>query len=400
MQIMSRIAYFDCFSGASGDMLLGSLLDAELELDFLQQQIAKLGLSEVQLLSQKATCSAISAKQFTVQHQAQHQQRNLDAITELINAANLPETVVQNACKIFSRLAEAEARVHGIDIQKVHFHEVGAVDSIIDIVGFCIALHKLDIQTLYCSPLALGSGTITCQHGQLPAPAPATVELLKNIPVITGQNAPGELTTPTAAAILSTLAKSFGPMPGMVIRSLGYGAGTRPGRKVPNMVRVLIGSDLAASDQEADVVAVLETQIDDMTGQQLAHLCQILLADGALDVVQIPIYMKKGRPGVLLQTLARTEDIGKLENILFEHSSTFGIRSKLLSRSKLERRWITVKTQWGPVKVKLGYRSGKLIRIAPEYEDCRAAATKGDVTLMDLIDQAKHLAANQLEKGT
>ena len=166
------------------------------------------------------------------------------------------------------------------------------------------------------------------------------------------------------------------------------------------MVRVLIGSDLAASNQEADVVAVLETQIDDMTGQQLAHLCQILLADGALDVVQIPIYMKKGRPGVLLQTLARTEDTGKLENILFEHSSTFGIRSKLLSRSKLERRWITVKTQWGPVKVKLGYRSGKLIRIAPEYEDCRAAATKGGVTLMDLIDQAKHLAANQLEKGT
>jgi len=396
---MSRLAYFDCFSGASGDMLLGSLLGAGLQLPALQAQIDKLALGSVNLQAKKTMRAGIAATQFSVAWDQQQEHRNLGAIVDLISRACLPQEVVNNACRIFTRLARAEARVHGIDVRQVHFHEVGAVDSIIDIVGFSVGLQQLGIERLHCSPLALGGGTVQCQHGQLPVPAPATLELVKGFPVTAGGQE-RELTTPTAAAILTTLAQGFGDMPTMVPRDTGYGAGSDQVEGIPNVVRVTIGEGGPCGEAfESDAITVLETQMDDMAGQQLSLLCTLLLAEGALDVVQVPIYMKKGRAGVLVQVLAGHGDVDKLLDMLFRHSSTFGVRQYLATRRKLRPEFVTVKTRWGSVKVKVGYRGSEVIRVAPEYEDCREIAETEGIALCDIIDRARQLAMAQVCEG-
>jgi len=394
---MGKIAYFDCFSGAAGDMLLGSLLDAGLSLQALQDYIDKLNLPDVKLRLQPVNKSGIAAKHFGVTFPKQHQHRNLATITGIINAADLPKAVTDNACRIFTRLADAEARVHGIDVQQVHFHEVGAVDAIVDIVGFCVALHELGIERIHSSPLVLGRGSAPCEHGQLPVPAPATIELARGVPVAGGEEQ-GELTTPTGAAILTTLADGFGPIPPMTVESVGYGAGTRDGKALPNVLRVLIGYPSAAADADADAVSVLETQIDDMPGEQIAYLCERLLGEGALDVVQMPIYMKKARPGVLVQVLCRLGDEDRLIRTLFEHSSTFGVRRHMAVRSKLTRRWQTVQTPYGAIRVKLGFLAGTLRQVAPEYDDCQKAAAEHAVPLARVFEQARQQVLEELDK--
>ncbi len=408
-----RCGYFDCFSGAAGDMILGAILHAGCPLDALQSAIARLKLPGVRLSAESVRRGGIAATQAHVNvlplsDQARPHQprraRHLPEILDIIAAAQLPGAVEQHAVRIFRRLAEAEAAVHGITVDSVHFHEVGADDAIVDIVGACAGIELLGIQRNICSPIRTGHGTVQCAHGILPVPAPATAELLKNVPLAAADE-PVELTTPTAAAILTTLAESFGPPPAMRILSVGYGAGTRETHTRPNVLRLILGEletetelrgsaspadeqDQARSNLESDRVVVLEAQVDDATGQAVAFACETLLAAGALDAYVVPIVMKKSRAGQLLTVLGRPEDRTRLEAIIFRETTTFGIRRHECQRSTLPRQHATVATRFGPIRVKVGRRSDGSLQAWPEYEDCAAAARQFGAALRDVQQEA------------
>jgi hypothetical protein len=319
--------------------------------------------------------------------------RHLHQITAIIDAARLPPAVAVDAKHIFQRLAAAEAQVHATTIEKVHFHEVGATDAIVDIVCACAALHELGIEAVHCSAIPTGHGTVRCEHGVMPVPAPATANLLAGVPLAACEE-PGELTTPTGAAILTTLSRSFGPPPDMIVRSIGYGAGAREGRTRPNVLRVLIAESAAAAAEELDLVAVLEAQVDDAPGQVVAHAAERALAEGALDAYIVPIIMKKGRPGQLLTVLCRPPDAEKLADVLFRETTTFGVRRATLARRKLARHHMTVETAYGSIRVKVGRRGGAVVQAWPEYEDCAAAALRAGVALRD-VQQAALAAFGQ-----
>ena len=315
--------------------------------------------------------------------------RNLSDIQKLLADSSLDGRVGSEAAEIFQRLAQAEAEVHGTDIQKVYFHEVGAVDSIVDIVGSCIALNLLGIEKVYCSELAVGSGTIRCAHGELPVPAPATAQLLLGVPTKVGY--PGrELTTPTGAAILTSFAQSFGPAPAMRAERLGYGAGRHDDPDHPNVLRVVIGEELTeqGTDAEADEVWQVETNLDDAPGEMIGPLYDALLARGALDVYVTPIQMKKNRPGMLISVLVGPENLDEIETVLFEHTPTFGLRRRKCQRSKLSRRMVNVQTPYGSIRVKVGSRGGRELTASPEFEDCREAAEKHGVPQRQVYNEA------------
>ncbi len=380
-----KICYLDCFSGVSGDMLLGALVDAGADADELRKRIGRLGLEGVELRFEKCKRSGIGGTNLTVQVEHDHHHRSLSRIEEIIAGSDLSESVKERSIRIFRRLGEVEAAIHQMPIEKVHFHEVGALDSITDIVGTCIAFDLLGIERIYCSALNLGSGTVEAAHGVMPVPAPATAALVQGIPTYS-EGPAAELTTPTGAAIVTTLADEFGTMPAMRIGSVGYGAGDRDFKKHPNLLRAVIGEQSQA--REATRIFVIEANVDDMNPQVAGYVRERLQDTGALDVTLAPVYMKKDRPGLMISVLAKPEDREKLSELLFTETTTLGIRMYPVERRVLERRWQPVETSYGEVRIKVASENGTVRNFAPEYEDCRRIALEKGVPFKEVWQQA------------
>ena len=385
-----RAAYFDCFSGASGDMILAALVDAGAELEQIRSGLSSLDLHGYELTASQVKRASLRARRVEVVISSDDQpQRNLSDILSLIDHSKLAQGVKSLAGQIFRRLAEAEAAVHATQVEKIHFHEVGAVDSIIDIVGSCIALDLLGIEKFYCSELAIGSGSVRCKHGDLPVPAPATAQLLLGIPTRVGYP-DRELTTPTGAAILTTLCKHFGSCPDMRTEKLGYGAGRADLPGHPNVLRVMIGQlqPAPSAESQSDQVWLVQTNLDDAPGQFIGPLYELLLARGALDVYVTPIQMKKNRPGVLISVLVSPEKLPEIEAALFEATPTFGLRRHLCQRSKLIRRTVQVQTSYGMIGVKVGLRGQQELTASPEFEDCQTAASRHSLSVQQVYNEA------------
>lgn len=381
-----RIAYLDCASGISGDMTLGALLDAGVELAAVSAGVDSLGLPSCRLVATEVKKHGFRATQLTVEHEPEHKHRHLHHIDAMIDGSALSDRQKDLARRIFRRLAEAEAKVHGSTIEKVHFHEVGAVDSIADIVGAAIAWDLLGVDRIVASPVPTGTGTIQIAHGRCSVPAPAVAELLKGAP-LAASDVPFELTTPTGAAILATLVDSYGPLPAMTIERIGYGAGQRDLPGQPNLLRLLVGQ-ANESTLASDQVWVLETNLDDVTGETIGYCTTKLWEAGALDVYTTAIQMKKNRPGVTLTVLCSTSDSAKMEKILFRETGTLGVRRWPASRHKLERRPHTVTTTWGPVEGKLAWIAGQPATFSPEYDACSRVAAANNVALREVFDAA------------
>jgi uncharacterized protein (TIGR00299 family) protein len=375
-----KLCYLDAFSGISGDMTVGALLDAGADFPALEAALISLGTGAA-FRVEKTKRRGIAASKFHVDGGEAKAHRHLHHIEKIIDAADLPDRVKQDSKAVFRRLGEAEAKVHGVGIEKVHFHEVGAVDSICDIVGACFCLHDLGIQQLAASPLNVGSGTVNTEHGVLPVPAPATSELLRGQPIYSRGPAL-ELTTPTGAAIATTLASSFGALPPMSITATGFGAGDRDFAEHANVLRVLIGDTTTAS--EATTISVIETNVDDTSPQVLGYAMERLLEAGALDVTLTPIQMKKNRPGTMLTVLARVEDRERLAEVMLSETSTLGLRTYTAERRVQAREMISVETPYGCVRVKSSASGG----FAPEFDDCRTLALQAGVPLKTVLAEA------------
>ena len=375
-----KICYLDAFSGISGDMTVGALIDAGADSGAVVLALEGLGTGAKFTIEKTKRCG-ITASKFRVTggHATGH--RHLKNILELIDASALPGSVKQAASAVFQRLGEAEAKVHDISLDKVHFHEVGAVDSICDIVGACAAFDLLDVDEIHSSPLNVGSGTVKTEHGVLPVPAPATAELLTGKPVYT-RGPSVELTTPTGAAIAATLASEFGPLPPMQITATGYGAGDRDFQEHANVLRVLIGETTGA--EEATSVAVLEANIDDSSPQVLGYAMERLLEAGALDVTLESVLMKKNRPGTLVRVIAKPEDREALAQLVFAETSTLGLRIYSAERRVKARHTLEVETPYGKVRIKIADNGS----YAPEYEDCRKLARETGVPLKQILAEA------------
>ena len=385
-----RIAYFDCFAGISGDMALGALLDAGADLLQLKAQLARLEIDDYDLTAEKLTKGTITATDVTVKLLHQQKPRRFSDIKRSIDQSGLSETVKNRSTAIFKRLGEAEAKIHSKSIEEVHFHEVGATDAIVDIVGTCICLDLLDIDKVYASPMPTFHGMVETAHGKFPLPAPATVEILKGVPWRTC-GIEGEIVTPTGAAILAELADRFGDMPAMTAQSVGYGAGKKD-FGIPNVLRMIVGEAVQEAQQpfsgEYEEVVVLETNIDDLSPQIYEVVMDRAFAAGALDVYLSPIQMKKNRPATLVSVICAPADTDKMTAILFEETSTIGIRIDTRRRICLPREVIKVKTNFGQIRVKVARRSGEVINVQPEYDDCKSAAAKSEVPVKMVRDTA------------
>ena len=389
-----KFAYFDCFAGASGDMILGSLLDAGLELERLKAELTKLHLTHYELQAENVLKKGVAGCQARVvvdgTHHKQHH-RHLAEIKGLIAKSDLDHSIQQKSIEIFTRLAEAEARVHQTTIEQIHFHEVGAMDAIIDITGAVVGTSLLGIQKIFCSPLHLGSGMVECAHGRLPVPAPATAELVKGKPVYsTGVG--GELLTPTGAAILTTLASDFGPMPAMSVKQIGYGAGTSD-PSIPNLLRVMIGEAAEdVGDCEMEQVAVIETNIDDMNPQIYDYIIQKVLQLGALDIFLAPVQMKKNRSGTLATIICPPKAVEIFAKFLLQETTTIGLRWRVENRIKAQRTIKKINTKYGVINVKVAEIGGEIINITPEYEECKRVALEQGVPLKKVIEEVKSMS--------
>jgi pyridinium-3,5-bisthiocarboxylic acid mononucleotide nickel chelatase len=405
-----RIAYLDCFAGISGDMLLGALLDAGVDPNILHEATAALNLN-ASLKIEKVDRSGISSTKVHIyegdhlagaphthedihEHPHTHEPqpshghnhthgRSLAAIRDLINDAALAPEVKATAIETFELLGASEAKIHNVPIEKIHFHEVGAVDAIVDIVAARAGIHALAIDRWHSSPLNVGGGMVDCAHGRFPVPAPATADLLRGLPTYSA-HIEKELVTPTGAALIRTLAPAYGPQPAMRVQQIGYGAGSRNPKDFPNVLRLSIGE---SADPTHAAVAVLETALDDLSPQILAHVTERALALGALDVMSTAVQMKKGRLGTLLTILADDAQVPALENLLLRETSTLGVRIHHERRSCLDRTHTTVTTPYGNIRIKIGSRNGEIYNAAPEFEDCRAAAAQHNVPVK-LVQQA------------
>ncbi len=368
-----RAAHFDCFSGISGDMTLGALLDAGVDADALRAGLNSLGLP-IQLVVEKIRKGGFAATRASIEAPEEHVHRYLADVEEIVHRGRLSEHQIELALKIFRRLAEAEAAAHGMPLDRVHFHEVGALDSIADIVGSAIGLDLLGVERITSRAVPTGNGMVKCAHGLMPIPAPGTAALLKGVP-LAATTIKGELTTPTGAAILTTVVQEWVESPAMTIEAIGHGAGQRELLEQPNLLRLFVGTVSPPREQgaEADRVWVLETNLDDVPAEVIGYCFECLFAGGALDVFSTPIQMKKNRPGVLLSVLAPEAALEALETILFRETATLGVRRYAVQRHKLRREAVTVETPWGPVQAKRGWREGGPEVIAPEYEDCAAS---------------------------
>ncbi len=384
-----RVAHFDCFSGISGDMTLGALIDAGVEAEAVRAAVASLGLP-VTLEIEKVRKGGFAATEVRVEAPAEHTHRFLPDIEEILGRGSLTDRQRDLARRIFRRLAEAEAAVHGMPLEKVHFHEVGALDSIADIAGAAVALDLLGVERFTSGPVATGGGMVKCAHGLMPVPAPGTAELLKGVP-LRPSTIKAELTTPTGAAILTTVVREWVEQPAMTIERIGHGAGQREFVEQPNLLRIFVGQahGLHSVGLLSDRVWVLETNLDDLPAEVIGYCYDLLLAAGALDVFTTPIFMKKNRPGVLLSVLAPESAIAAVEEILFRETTTLGVRRYQASRHKLPRRPVTVETPWGPVQGKLSWLEGRPPLFAPEYEDCARVARQHSVALREVYAQAQ-----------
>ena len=368
---MSRVAYLEPVGGIAGDMVLAALVGVGADLEPIAEALSDLGVPGISLTASTVQRGAFAAVHVNVEAaNSGHHHRHWSDIRRLLTDSRLPERAKARALAVFERIAVAEGEVHGIPVEDVHFHEVGAWDSIADIVGVALALEQLEIDTLVASPPPLSSGSIQCDHGTMPLPAPATLRLMSGWPVRPGPHNL-ECTTPTGAGILAALATP-GAMPTMTVSATGMGAGTRDTADPPNVLRVTIGE--AKASEHADAVTVIEAQMDDLTGEHLPPLIEALLDAGALDAYATPVLMKKGRSGLLLTALARTEHVASVSDALLRHGSTFGVRHSSASRQVLDRWHATVDTPWGEVRVKIGALNGEVLHASPEYEDVQAVA--------------------------
>jgi pyridinium-3,5-bisthiocarboxylic acid mononucleotide nickel chelatase len=389
-----KTLYFDCFAGASGDMILGAMVAAGVDSRVLREQLSLLGVEGFSVEFETVNRSGLSATYARVQAAHEHTHRHLADILQIIFASALSEGVKQRAAKIFSRLAEAEARVHNEPVDHVHFHEVGALDAIVDVIGASICFELLAIDRFVCSPLHVGSGTVEMAHGRFPVPPPAVTELLKGVPFYSTDVA-GELLTPTGAAIITTVADEYGAIPQMVVEQVGYGAGTREYDKFPNVLRVLLGEadSHTASDER---LWMIETNIDDLSPQIIGHVMDRVFELGALDCYFTPVQMKKNRPGVLLSILCRKREKEAVMRLVFTETTTLGLRSYEVERRALERNIVSVKTQYGPIDVKVAHLNGHIVNEMPEFEQCRRAAKDADVPLK-VVEEAVRLALAKMK---
>jgi uncharacterized protein (TIGR00299 family) protein len=382
-----RIAYLDCSTGISGDMTLGALIDAGVDSAIIRAAVDSLGLSGVKLITETVMKEGFRATSVRIEHPEQHAHRHLADIHAIIDrAGGITPSQRDLARRIFGAVAEAEARVHGTTVDRIHFHEVGAIDSIVDIVGAAVGFDVLGADQIVASRVPTGRGQVRIDHGVCTVPTPGTAELLKGIPLV---DVPieAELTTPTGAAILKTVVDRFGPLPEMSIESIGYGAGTKDFPQRANMLRLFVGT--AEPRADSDYVTLLETNLDDVSAEVIGYTKRRLLEAGALDVFSTAIQMKKDRPGTLVSVLAGMSDVEKLESILFDETGTFGIRRTVVERSKRSRREHIVQTAWGPVRGKLGWRQGEECLFTPEFEDCARLAGEKGVPLREIYRAAE-----------
>lgn len=392
MDQFGRIAYVDCFSGISGDMLLGALLHAGLGEDTLRQELAKLDLADAVLELQTTSCQAIGCIRVTISDKQRQELRTLPTIRKILDNSDLAPAIRTKSLAVFQALAEAEAKVHDIPVDRVHFHEIGALDTIFDVVGTVIGLHHLGISRLVVSPLPLGNGFVQCAHGRLPLPAPAVCELLHDVPTY-GVDIQKELVTPTGAALAKVLADDFGPMPAMSITATGYGAGTQilP-RQQPNLLRLLIGN--GTHIDEAQVVTVMETHLDDWNPEFFPYLCDLLLGRGALDVSLSACQGKKGRPGFHLQVICKPADSTMVQDTILSETTAIGLRYRQEQRRTLPREMVCIPTPWGDISAKkVSTPRGPVIY--PEYEACRKTALENALSLDEVYRAVYRLTGQQ-----
>jgi len=393
-----KLLYFDCFSGISGDMVLGALLDAGADLAQIEAALRRLPVTGWMISAEKVTRGAICAAHVHVATSEKHRHRSLGEILEMIAGAGLPPRAAVRAAEIFRRLGEAEAKVHGVPVEQVHFHEVGAVDAIVDIVGACLGFELLGIEQFACSALNVGGGRVHTAHGILPVPAPATAELLRQAPTYSS-GVERELATPTGAAIVAALAAHFGPLPPMKVAQIGYGAGSAELTEQPNVLRVFVGEALEteAGTRFDETVTVIEANLDDMNPQIYGYFAERAVAAGALDVFATPVQMKKGRPGQLVTVLCAPQDTNRLVELIFAETTTIGVRLHQAQRRTLEREIVPVETPFGTVQIKVARMNGRVLNAAPEYEDCRRIAAERGVPLKQVFADA--LAQFHLRNG-
>lgn len=385
-----KIAYFDCLAGAGGDMIVAAMIDAGVDAEDLKAQLETLqieGLGIELSETMRAGLRAFSFKPFSPE---QHHHRKLEQIIGIIRESKIADPAKEQAVTTFTRLADAEAAVHGKKAEDITFHEVGAIDSIADIVCAAIGIESLramGLQRIHCSPLSVGGGSVKAAHGLLPVPAPATAELLKGIPIVGGP-VDAELLTPTAAAILTGIVDHFGALPSMKIETVGYGAGSRDFSEFSNVVRLILGETADEPDANADTVCVLETNVDDISGELVGAAVDKLLTCGALDVFTTPIYMKHNRPAVKISIICKTADASKIERNLFEQGLTFGIRRQQMRRAKLARQFVTVSTKFGKIRIKVGSLDGRIVNAKAELSDCIQAAKEHGAAVRAVLDAA------------
>ncbi len=390
-----KTLYFDCVSGASGDMILGALLDAGLPADVLRERLAALHLPGFELRVEKVEKCGIAATQVDVVVDDDVPERHLPQLEAIVQGGDLPAHVVEKSIAVLHRIGEAEAAIHSSSLDHVHLHELGGIDTIVDVVGAVSGLDALGIERVRCSPIPLGRGFTNSAHGRIPLPAPATVALLRGAPV-TGSEIQAETVTPTGAALLSTLSADFGGIPAMTLSAVGYGAG-RKDFAIPNVLRVLVGEAAAAGDSGLQALVVLETNIDDLNPETYDYVMGRLFAAGALDVFLAPIQMKKNRPATLLAVICWPSAAAALSDILFSETSTLGIRRYEVMRQALPRRSQTVETPYGPVRVKVAHWGDGQTKAAPEYEDCRKLAAQHNIPLREIYLAAAQAARSELE---
>jgi uncharacterized protein (TIGR00299 family) protein len=415
-----RTLHFDCFAGASGDMILGALVAVGVDRNRLREELARLNVHNYEIDFSMVDRSGISATRAQVRTGDEHAHRYLSDILKIIYESGLSDSVKERAARIFSRLAEAEARVHNVSVERIHFHEVGALDAIIDVVGTCLGFELLGIERFTSSALHVGSGTVEMAHGRFPVPPPAVAELLKDAPIYS-TDIVGELVTPTGAAIISTVCESYGSLPKMRIEGAGYGAGARQYQNFPNVLRLMLGESAVKSEkgvrtQDKKVaramnesfafadgdenLLMIETNIDDMSSQLFGYLMEQAFAQGAFDCYFTPVQMKKNRPGTLVSILCRPEDKEQLIALLFSETTTLGVRSFEVRRRALARETVRVETLYGAVDVKVARASdGCVIKIMPEYDQCRALAQRANVALRVVEEEAHAAFKSSQEDG-
>lgn len=393
-----RVVYYDCFSGISGDMILGALVDSGVNIKTIRQNLEGLGIPGYKIVSRRVIRNGISGTKINIvlnrKTNKQKFSRSFNDIKNLIFKSQLPNEVKANSIEIFHRIGKAEAKIHRTTINKIHFHEIGAIDSIIDIVGGVLGMHLLNVDHVYSSALNTGEGIVKCEHGNLPVPAPATLILLKGIPCYSS-GIKKELTTPTGAALVAFYSKGFGSMPNMNIVSVGYGAGKNEFKEIPNFLRIIIGEITTPVGPSS--MKVIETNIDDMNPEYYEYVMDRLFKLGAVDVFFTPIYMKKNRPGILLSVIISNEKLETIAHAILTETSTYGVRYYDVGRFIIDRKVKLIKTSFGKVHVKIGFLKGVQITITPEYEDCKKIALKNKIPVKLVYEEVLRLV-EKLEK--